>query len=617
MKKIVRLRESINLDEAADNFSDGLDFVVQNNIQFVEIRTVNGKNILNLSLEETKNVARTIKKYEKRVSAIASPLFKWYVKGDKSTAEFDSFGVDPQVGETAKKKYIVGIINRAQILETSLIRVFSGLKTKNNNRIMKQTEIELMRFALKKARQKGIKLLLENEPACAVSDFDDYVKTLKYFQKDGLMAWVDIANFYEIGRQVNKKMLAQLSTFIEYIHIKDPIGMKRHSFVPVGDGCINYKRIFSDLVDVLSKPVFFSIETHVRDNKGEASQKSLSYVRSLIYNSRKRYAIVGAGRVSAKHAIACNRSNASELRGVFDIKADRMKSLVKRYDCERYSSLEKVLSDPNIDVVNICSPNNTHLNTAQRVVESGKIALCEKPFSINLDDLKKYAVNPRFNRNTYIVFQKRFSPTAMRFLKLVKNGSLGKIISFSIRINWWRDFNYFADWHGDEKISGGPLFMQAIHAIDLLGNAVDLDIDSVSGYSRRSRVNLPANDIISAVVRLKNGVIGQIEVNLSTFRKNIEESLFIAGSKGSIKVGGIGLSEDNHTQTAATGLMPQRYFDADKGDYFGGGHTRLVQTLSNKLLDIPDENIALLAHPRDIIKVIGFTRTVYDALIRI
>lgn len=616
MKKAVRLRESINLDETADNFSDGLNFVVQNNVPFVEIRTVNGKNILHLSPEETKKVARTIKKHGKKVSAIASPLFKWYAKGDKSTKEFDNFGVDPSVDEKIKKKYIVRIINQARILETGRIRVFSGLTVNDGNHVMKPSEIQLMHYALKKAGESGIKLLLENEPACVVSDFDDYMKTLKYFQNEGLLAWVDIANFYEIGKRVNKKMMEALAPFVEYIHIKDPIGMKQHSYVPVGDGYINYKRIFSDLVDVLKKPVFFSIETHVKDNKAEASRKSLSYVRSIISTPRIRYAIIGAGRVSPRHATACNRSNTGELRGVFDVKANRMATLAQQYDCEKYSSLEEILSNPDVDAVNICTPNNTHLNIARRVVKSGKIALCEKPFSINPNDLEKYTVNPHFNRNTYIVFQKRFSPAAMQFLKLVKNGSLGKIISFSIRINWWRDFNYFADWHGKEKISGGPLFMQAIHAIDLLGNAVGLNIDSVSGYSRRSRDKLPAADIIYAVTRLKNGVIGQIEVNLAAFKKNVEESLFITGVNGSIKVGGIGLSEDIHTQTAADGLLPQKYFEADKKDYFGGGHTQLIQTLSNKLLNIPDKNVSLLVHPGDIIKVIGFTRSIYDALSR-
>lgn len=617
MKRTMLLRESMNLDEVADNFSDGLNFVVQNNVPSVEIRTVNGKNILYLSVEKTKKVARAIKKHGGKVSAIASPLFKWYAKGDKSTQEFDNFGVDPSIDETIKKKYILHVINQAQILGTSYVRVFSGLRTKNINQIMKQSEIGLMRYALEKARKKNIKLLLENEPACAVADFDDYVKTLKYFQKEGLLAWVDIANFYEIGRQINKEMLEELAPFIKYIHIKDPIGMHKHSYVPVGDGYINYKRIFSDLVDVLKEPTYFSIETHVKTKKAEASRKSLSYVRSIISSPRKRYAIIGAGRVSQKHAIACRHGRASELRGVFDIQAGRMKTLAVRYDCETYSSLEALLSDSCIDVVNICTPNDSHLNIAQKVVNSGKIALCEKPFSINTDELKRYAANPRFNRKTYIVFQKRFTSVARQFLQLVKKGSLGKIISFSIRINWWRDLNYFADWHGCEKISGGALFMQAIHAIDLLREATDLDVDSAFGYSYRSRDKLPADDIVSAIVRLKNGVVGQIEVNLATFKKNIEESLFIMGTAGSIKLGGVGLSEDNHTQTVATGLLPQKYFDANKQDYFGEGHTQLIQALSNKLLNVPDENVSLLVHPRDIINMIRFTKSIYDALTRI
>jgi predicted dehydrogenase len=482
---------------------------------------------------------------------------------------------------------------------------------------MNQREIELMRYALEKAQEKDVRLLLENEPACVVSDFDDYVGTLKYFQKEGLLAWVDIANFYEIGRRVNKKMLEKLSPFIEYIHIKDPIGMREHSYVPVGDGYINYKRIFSDLVDVLKKPIFFSIETHVKTKKAEASRKSLAYIRSIISTPRKKYAIIGAGRVSQKHTIACRHGEKSELRGVFDVKANLMKTLAVQYDCEIYSSLEELLSDSCIDVVNICTPNNSHLNIAQKVVDSGKIALCEKPFSINPEKLKKYAANPRFNRNTYVVFQKRFTPAAEQFLRLIKNGSLGEIISFSIRINWWRDLDYFSDWHGCEKISGGPLFMQAIHAIDLLREATDLDVVSASGYSHRSRGNLLTDDIVSTVVRLKNGAVGQIEVNLAAFKKNIEESLFIVGTAGSIKLGGVGLSEDNHTQTIATGFLPQKYFDTNKQDYFGEGHTRLIQTLSNNLLNVPDEKASLLVHPRDIINIIRFTRSVYNVLTRI
>jgi predicted dehydrogenase len=611
---VSKLLLSMNLDEVADNFSDALEFVVENNVEFVELRTINGKNLALMSLEETEFVANAIRTNGKTVSAIASPLFKWYTNKNVDVS-YDSFGFDPNLNFQAKKHIIKHVIKQAQIFEAKRVRIFSGLRESANDNIISKEDLVLLVYALKLAQEARIFLLLENEPACKIATFKDYLQTLFDFKDRGLMAWVDIANFYEIGEAVSQDMMQQLSKFTEYIHIKDPVGIQQHKYVPVGEGYINYKKNVPNLLDALYKETFYSIETHVKDRKTEASEISIKNFRTILYTPRLGYAVIGAGRISLKHAAALKSSHTSTLVGVYDTDKNKAKKFTQQNDCMQYQSFKDVLADKSVSVINICTPHDLHIDLAEQCLKAGKVVLCEKPFSTTIEKLKKFNAKNKQEEKIFIVFQKKFNACSQFLIN--NKDSLGKIQHFSININWWRDIEYYRDWHRDEQNSGGLLFTQAIHAIELLSNVTSININESYGYKSQSRLGLNVPDIFSAVVKLDNNVFGTINVNLAMFDQNIEESLTIQGEKGVIKVGGVGLNELVYTRIKGIEYSPTTNVETQNNDYFGLGHAELINTLNNKILGIPDDKIEQLITPMSLIPITNFIETIYASAQRI
>lgn len=609
-----KLLLSMNLDEVADNFSDALEFVIKNDIEFIELRTINGKNLALMSLEETEFVAGAIRNSGKTVSAIASPLFKWYTNKNIDSS-YDSFGFDPNLSLQSKKRIIRHVIKQAQILGTNRIRIFSGLRESANDSVVNENDRALLEYALKLAQKVGVLLLLENEPACKIATFKDYLQTLHDFQEQGLMAWVDLANFYEIGESVTQEMMQQLSGFIEYIHIKDPVGIKQHRYVPVGEGFINYKKIVPSLTDTLGKETFYSIETHVKDRKTEASEISIKNFRTILNTPRLGYAVIGAGRISLKHAAALKSSHTSTLVGVFDTDKSKARIFAQQYDCYQYQSFKDVLSDENVTAVNICTPHDSHIELVEQCLKAGKFVLCEKPFSTATSKLQAFNASNKYNDKIFVVFQKKFN-TCSQFL-IQNKEKLGKIQHFSININWWRDLEYYQDWHGDEQNSGGLLFTQAIHAIELLSTVTPVTIEESHGYMSQSRLGLKVPDVFSAVVKLENNVFGTININLATFDQNIEESLTVQGENGVIKVGGVGLNELSYCRINGLECMNTKDNEIANNDYFGSGHAELINTMNNKILGIPDDRVELLKTAAELDPITNFIEKLYASVQRI
>jgi hypothetical protein len=192
-----------------------------------------------------------------------------------------SFGVPIALALDEKKAMIKRLLEYAGILQAQYIRIFSSLNVDGVNELPQQ-ELELFNYASELATTHSVQLLLENEPVAFGHKYEDYLALLARLESMGIAAWFDIANLYELGTPVSTSMLRRVANYINYIHVKDPISLGVHKFVPFGEGYINYKRIFADLVPLFTKDVFLSIETHAKRNKIESTQISLDNLTKLL-----------------------------------------------------------------------------------------------------------------------------------------------------------------------------------------------------------------------------------------------------------------------------------------------------------------------------------------------
>jgi len=442
-------------------------------------------------------------------------------------------------------------------------------------------------------------LLLENEPSCYIYKMNDIKSLARKFADKNLGIWFDVANFYKIKEQVFRKDLEELKDVVGYFHLKDfnEIG----NYVALGEGIINYKRIVSDIRKVFGdKDIFLSIETHVRSDPKRATQKSLQTLNKLLSEKRIGYGIVGCGQVFEKHGSAVSRNEHSELRAVSDIDQNKAEAASEQFDCELKANFNELLVDDTIDVISIRTPNDTHARLVLKTLESDKYCLCEKPLCLTSKEGERILKSKFYKNNITVNFQNRFNPAVQQLLKYLETGALGKVILCSIDVRWWRDDEYFNDWHGDIRRVGGMLFNQGAHALDLMLQICG-PIKKITKIKKSFRKNTKVDDLYLALLQFKSGALGKIEITTYTKSQSCGTSLFVIGEKGSIQLGGSSFNKVEFLSLkneSAKNLM-------DTED----SHFKLIRALNEYLLKGKKDK--LLASAEDGVKVTKFIEELY------
>lgn len=141
------------------------------------------------------------------------------------------------------------------------------------------------------------------------------------------------------------------------------------------------------------------------------------------------WAFVGAGGMA--HAMA--RDLAAEPRARIHSVYSRTARSAKAFaaangECKTCASLEELIADPGVDVVYINSPNNWHYSQTKLALEAGKAVLCEKPFTLNADELSELIEIAR-QRKTFLMeaMWVRYLPMVVKLRELLSAKSLGEI----------------------------------------------------------------------------------------------------------------------------------------------------------------------------------------------
>lgn len=129
---------------------------------------------------------------------------------------------------------------------------------------------------------------------------------------------------------------------------------------------------------------------------------------------------------------------------------------------------------------------------------------------------------------------------------------------------------------------------QCIHGIDLLRWMMGDEVSEVFGTTRQQFHDyLEAEDVGVAVVKFANGAVGTIEGTSNVFPKNLEETLYLFGESGTVKIGGTStnnidvwdFADETEEDVANKGLTEQT------SNVYGNGHTLLYQDVINAITE--------------------------------
>ncbi len=308
-----------------------------------------------------------------------------------------------------------------------------------------------------------------------------------------------------------------------------------------------------------------------------------------------KYALIGCGRIAVNH-IKAVVNNGLDMVAVCDIIPEQIDILFEKtgYDrpVERYEDYRVMLDEhPELELVAIATDSGVHAEIALACIDRGLNLIVEKPMAMSMADADEI-----IRRGTEkgvkiaVCHQNRFNIAVQAMRRAVEAGRFGKLSHGSINVRWNRNRAYYeqAPWRGKWASDGGALMNQCIHGIDLLRWMMGDEVEEVYGVTRQQYHDyLECEDVGMAVLKFKNGAVGSIEGTVNVYPKNLEETLYLFGETGTVKLGG----------TSCNNIDVWDFAEADEEDrgmaglkeatsnVYGNGHTSLYADMLEAIRD--------------------------------
>lgn len=307
--------------------------------------------------------------------------------------------------------------------------------------------------------------------------------------------------------------------------------------------------------------------------------------------SKIKFAVIGQGHIGKRHAEMVRRNSQSELVAVCDI-LPKEKIGLENLKEKFYTDVDELLKNHSeIEVINVCTPNGLHAEHALKALETGKHVVVEKPMALTKSDCEKVIYAALHHHKTvFCVMQNRYSPPSVWLKEIIDNKTLGDIYMVQLNCYWNRDDRYYkkGNWKGTQDLDGGTLFTQFSHWVDIMywlfGDIKNIQA-KFADFNHKNSTDFEDSGFVS--FDFVNGGMGSINYSTAVWDKNLESSLTIVGSKGSIKVGGqyMDIVETcnikDYTMPKLSDTNPANDYGAYKGS--ANNHHNVIENVVNTL----------------------------------
>ena len=258
-----------------------------------------------------------------------------------------------------------------------------------------------------------------------------------------------------------------------------------------------------------------------------------------------KYALIGCGRISPNHISAAVNNNL-EIIAFCDLDKSKALNHIDMYNLSKsikiYDDYKEMLEKEQVDLVAIATESGNHAEIAKVCIKKGIHLIIEKPIALSLKDADEIIELAKLHKVVVSAcHQNRFNKSILKIREAVEQNRFGKLFHGTAHIRWNRGQDYYtqAPWRGTWEQDGGALMNQCIHNIDLLRWMMGNEIDEVFAYTDNLNHSfIETEDLGVALIKFRNGSYGIIEGTTNVYPKNLEETLYIFGETGTVKVGG-------------------------------------------------------------------------------
>ncbi|KAL2219945.1 putative NAD binding Rossmann fold oxidoreductase [Thermoascus aurantiacus ATCC 26904] len=210
-----------------------------------------------------------------------------------------------------------------------------------------------------------------------------------------------------------------------------------------------------------------------------------------------------------------------------------------------YRSTEEMVQDPGVDVVVITTAPDSHYELTRLALEAGKHVVCEKPFVPTQKEADELIALAKKQNKLLSVYQnRRWDADFVTLSKLVKNGSLGRIVEYETHFDRHRPEAPPESWKTKVMPGGGAIYDLGTHLIDqavhLLGKP-----DRVTGFVGSQRAHNPTgfDDSFTVLLHYNSGLLVTAKCAVVSPEEN-QLRFWVRGDKGSFKKYHLDIQED-------------------------------------------------------------------------
>lgn len=293
----------------------------------------------------------------------------------------------------------------------------------------------------------------------------------------------------------------------------------------------------------------------------------------------KNACIVGYGSIGPVHAHAIDLCQDATIYAICDIDKEAADKGAKEHNAKAIYSFEEALSDPNIDVVHICTPHFLHAKMAMDAIFSGKDVVLEKPAAMTKEEFEKlYECYLNSDRKILVCFQNRTNPCIRKMKELFHNdNTLGELKGITGTLRWCRTNAYYdkAEWRGTWDYEGGGVIInQSSHLVDMIllfGGSPEYVKASISTKLLEDCIEV--EDTADALFFFENGLRASFFAT-NTYSSNLPYELELSFENTILRYA------DNFLYRIDKDKLPEIICSDNKShpgkDYWGSGHQTII-----------------------------------------
>ena len=241
-----------------------------------------------------------------------------------------------------------------------------------------------------------------------------------------------------------------------------------------------------------------------------------------------RWGIIGLGNIAHAFVQDLQLVENANLSAVASRSMDNAQAFAQQYEAPySFGNYQKLIESPEVDIIYIATPHNSHADLAISALSNGKHVLCEKPLAVNQQEVKQIIQTAEQNGLFFMeAFWSRFNPSISEALDRVRNGEIGTVNYVNADFTFYRDDPDHSRMR-DPNLAGGSLLEIGVYPLFL--NYIMLGVPKhikAIGNFHHTGVDLQ----IGALLEYENAM----GIAMSGFRSQSDMRARICGTKGSI-----------------------------------------------------------------------------------